>query len=72
MQIASAPSSSWNYDFTNCRPGTKMLLLLRTGVAHIGTWPGRGDPARAAYYIAWSPLPDRDMEKEKALGIRGW
>ena len=63
--VVRAPSASWNYDMTQCPASRKVLLLTDAGIAVIGHLAGgsRG-------YIAWSPLPDRDPDKEREMGVR--
>ena len=62
--IARAAVSSWRYDWGECPFGDKMLLLTEGNVAVIG----HAD-RRHGGYKAWAPLPDRDKEAEKRLGI---
>ncbi len=38
--------------------GVKLLLLTRGGVCIVGHWIADG------FFVAWSPLPKRDKEKE--------
>lgn len=56
--------AAWQYDMNLCPREKKCLLLTPAGVAVIGCIK---DDTKG--YIAWSPLPDRDKEKEKELGI---
>lgn len=64
MRVASARSSEWSYDMTTCPALHKCLLLTESKVAIIGMIT-----SGTAGYIAWAPLPDRDKEKERELGI---
>lgn len=41
--------------------GTKLLLLTRGGICIVGHWIDDG------FFIAWSPMPKRDKNKEAAL-----
>lgn len=63
-QVARAKASSWQYDWTDCQFGRKQLLLTVGGIAVIGH-PDREHKG----YKAWAPLPDRDKDAEKRLGI---
>ena len=56
--------AGWQYDMSLCPRERKCLLLTSSGVAVIGCIK---DDARN--YMAWSPLPDRDKDKEKELGL---
>jgi hypothetical protein len=56
--------AAWVYDMNLCPRERLCLLLTQTGVAVIGCLK---DETKG--YIAWSPFPDRDKEKEKELGI---
>ena len=40
------------------RPGAKVILLTKGGIATTGPWD-------AAYCIGWAPLPKRNKEKEE-------
>lgn len=62
--VARAMSSSWQYDWTDCPFGRKMLLLTVGSVAVLGH-----TDAKHEGYKAWAPLPDRDKDAEKRLGI---
>jgi hypothetical protein len=64
MRVASARSSEWSYDMTECPPLHKCLLLTESKVAVIGMITAGTDG-----YIAWAPLPKRDKDKERELGI---
>lgn len=44
--------------------GVKVLLLTRGGTCIVGAWTDDG------FFVAWSPLPKRDKEKEAAHGVR--
>ena len=41
--------------------GAKVLLLTKGGVCVLGPWIDGGD------YLAWSPMPKRNKEKEHGL-----
>jgi hypothetical protein len=45
------------------RPGAKVQLLTRGGVHMTGPW------AEDGFYVAWLPLPKRNKEKEKLIGL---
>lgn len=62
--IAVAPSSEWNYDWTDCPRGSKMLLLTESGIAVLGAIGGY-----TTGYIAWAPLPDRRKPSMKQAPV---
>lgn len=61
--VVRSTETAYRYDWKDY-PGGKAILLTQGGVAVLGSLGGdkRG-------YIAWAPLPDREPEKEKELGI---
>lgn len=62
MMGATGGESYWRYGIS-APLGEKLLLLTVGGVAVIGNWQGMmGD-----MYLAWSYLPKRDKEAEKAI-----
>jgi hypothetical protein len=58
--------AGWQYDMNLCPMERKCLLLTHAGVAVIGCVKDAKD---TKHYMAWSPLPDRDKDKEKELGL---
>ena len=64
MIPALSGAAGWIYDMHLCPRERKCLLLTSSGVAVIGCIK---DDAK--HYMAWSPLPDRDKDKEKELGL---
>lgn len=67
MKVDQAHSGQayWRYD-EPAPKGVKILLLTVGAVAVIGVW--EGEPGE--HFIAWSPLPKRNKEKETALYFR--
>lgn len=65
MNPITAPNSElgWRYD-APADTSSKILLLQKEGCAVVGTW-GRG-----LGWMAWCPLPKRDIVLEKRLGLR--
>lgn len=61
--VVRSTESAYRYDWSNY-PGGKAILLTSGGIAVLGSL---GEDKRG--YIGWAPLPDRDREKEKELGI---
>ena len=65
--LVTAPISQWSYDLDDPRPYSgKCLLLTRGGICLTGTLA----PGQRGGYLAWAPLPARDKDKERELGIR--
>jgi hypothetical protein len=58
--------AGWHYYMSLCPRERKCLLLTHSGVAVIGCIK---DDEDTKSYIAWSPLPDRDKDKEKELRL---
>lgn len=46
--------------------GQKVLLLTTTGTCVVGTWYG----PYGKHFWGWAPLPKRDKDQEKALGLK--
>lgn len=46
--------------------GAKVCLLTKGGVCIIGTWPSNNT---GNFILGWAPLPKRDKDKERQLGI---
>ncbi len=61
--------AGWQYDMSLCPRERKCLLLTSFGVAVIGCIMDDTRHLQIKHYIAWSPLPDRDKDKEKELGL---
>ena len=61
--VVSALVTSYRYDWTDYKGG-KVILLTVAGIAVLGSLD-----ADKRGYIAWAPLPDRDRDKEKEMGI---
>jgi hypothetical protein len=59
QRVLTALVARWNYDMKACQSGSKCLLLTTGGIAVIGQLSGEWQG-----YMAWSPLPKRDKEKE--------
>ncbi len=62
-RVVRSSETVYRYDWKDY-PGGKAILLTAGGVAVLGSL---GDDKKG--YLAWAPLPDRDVEKEKELGI---
>ena len=62
--VVRSTETAYRYDMTTY-PGGKAILLTEGGIAVLGVL---GDNRKG--YIAWAPLPDRNVEREKELGIR--
>lgn len=62
--VVSKLTTAYRYDW-NDYPGGKVILLTEGGIAVIGSVG-----ADKTGYLAWAPLPDRDRDKEKEMGIR--
>lgn len=63
----TAPVAKWNYDMSACPRGVKCLLLNAGGVAVFGPLLAGEDEH---FFLAWSPLPQRDKEEESRRGLR--
>lgn len=65
MTPTTAPNSElgWRYSVPPDRY-SKVLLLHEEGCIAIGCWE------KGLGWIAWCPLPKRDKELEKQLGLR--
>jgi hypothetical protein len=63
QRIVTAPVASLNYDMTTHPSGHKCLLLTDHLMLVEGT------VVDTTGYIAWAPLPKRDKQKEKELGL---
>lgn len=62
--VVRSTETAYRYDWRTY-PGGKAILLTTGGIAVLGSL---GEDKRG--YIGWAPLPDRDPEKERELGIR--
>jgi hypothetical protein len=62
----TAPVSVWEYDMNALPTGTKCMLLNQGGVACLGSITN----VTRSHFIAWAPMPKRDKERERALGIK--
>lgn len=58
----STDTTTFDYE-TKPPMGTKVCLLTTGKVCILGYW------SDSAGYIAWAPLPGRDKEKERGLGL---
>jgi hypothetical protein len=63
QRVATAESSVWDYNCTDAPRGVKLLLLTVGLIAIVGNYMPK------AGIVAWSPLPRRNKETEKQLGI---
>lgn len=45
--------------------GAKVFLLTKGGVATTGNWTG----AYGEFFIAWCPMPKRNKQRERELGL---
>jgi hypothetical protein len=61
-EVITASETHWRYEEPEDR-AAKRLLLTTGRVAIVGPWL-KGDGV-----IAWCPLPKRDKQKEKELGL---
>ncbi len=57
----------FNYNLATAPLNTKMTLLTRGGVAVQGLLTG--DPKKDSDIWGWCPLPIRDKDKERELGL---
>lgn len=62
--VLTAPASSWRYE-EPLRTDAKVLLLTVGRVAVVGNWCGE----LGQFFVAWSPLPKRDKQREQELGL---
>ncbi len=66
QSVTTAPPGEIHWRYTVPRNGdSKMLLLNLGGVAIIGNWYGE----LGEHFLAWCPLPKRDKQLERALGL---
>lgn len=65
-EYITAPVSVWNYDMAALPSGTKCMLLNPGGVACLGSVT----QSTRDHFLAWAPMPKRDKEKERKLGIK--
>lgn len=62
----TTPDSVFNYDMGALQTGVKCLLLNPGGVACLGSVTN----ATRDHFIAWAPMPKRDKERERSMGIK--
>lgn len=65
-EYLTAPVSEWNYDMSSLPTGVKCLLLNPGKVACLGSVTN----STRGLFLAWAPMPKRDKEKERRLGIK--
>lgn len=63
QHVTTAAVSSWQYGTKPTVSDSKVLLLTNGGVAVFGQWRDN------AGFIAWAPLPKRNKQLEKELGL---
>ena len=64
--VTTAPPGDVHWRYAVPRNGdSKMLLLNLGGVAVIGNWYGE----LGEHFLAWCPLPKRDKQLERSLGL---
>lgn len=62
--VAVDASYPWNYTVPS-NPSRKMQLLTIGDIAVYGPWRGR----IGEFYKAWAPMPKRDKQRERELGL---
>ena len=65
MTHVSAPAGQVGWRYEKPTEQGKMFLLTIGKVAVVGNWTG----TYGQYYVAWSPMPARDKDIERALGV---
>jgi hypothetical protein len=62
--IADNPDSEFKYEVPP-RTDATVLLLTKHGVCVPGEWRGK----YGQYFIGWAPMPKRNKQREKELGL---
>jgi hypothetical protein len=62
----TTPDSVFNYDMDALQSGVKCILLNPGGVAVMGSVTA----ATRRHFVGWAPMPKRDKERERQLGLK--